>query len=258
MITKTTLLIDKYLSSNIVKINPLFYNKIKNVLRMKIGDEITLFDGKGKIFVALLEKISKEEIIAKILHSGQKCDKFIYITCAYSIPKGQRHEIMIEKLTEIGISEFLPVKFHNSIEYRFTSETNKFKRLQKIILSAVCQSFNPVLPVLHNVIDFVEFLKISKNYEYKLFGSPSSNITFFQVPSVISGCQIAIKNASEKLEWIDKKILYVVGPEGGFTKEEEETMKKNDFIAIKLTSTVLRTETAAILLGGMIVTAQET
>ncbi|MFN7181235.1 MAG: RsmE family RNA methyltransferase [Planctomycetota bacterium] len=240
MSLKPAFIIEKYITEDKVKIASIFFNKIKNVLKKRIGDEIILLDGKGAIFTAILEKVDKEEIIARIIKMVVKRNNQISITCAYSIPKGSRHDILVEKLTEIGINELLPVKFHNSIKYKFDSKTLKFKRIERIIVSALTQSLNPVKPVLRQMIEFQQLIDLSKNYKFKVFGSLKSNIFLNKV-------------LEEKLGKVES-ILYTIGPEGGFTDEETTIMVNNDFIPVKLTSTVLRIETAAILLGGIIVT----
>ncbi len=237
MLTNKRFIIEKYLSEDVVAINNLYYNHIKNVLRMNVKEKILLLDGKGNLFSATLEKIDKNQVLAKIrskIHTNKNDN---YVCCAYSIPKGERHSFLIEKLTEIGVKEIIPVKFHYSIDCTFNKDSNKYQRMKRIIYNAMMQSSNLYEPILHPQIDFQEVINISKNFEMKIYGNPTS-------------C-IPISCVLDKVRAINK-MLCLVGPEGGLTKEEEKGLEAVGFLGVQLSNNVLRIETAAILLCGAI------
>lgn len=231
-------IIEKYLSENVVTINNSYYNHIKNVLRMNVSDKILLLDGKGNLFSASLEKIDKNQILAKITNKICRKKDNKYVGCAYSIPKGGRHDFLIEKLTEIGVKEIIPVKFHYSIDFSFNNDSNKYRRMKKMIHSAMMQSINPYEPILYSQIDFHEVINLSKNFDIKIYGSPDSSI---HLSDILDKVRIA------------SKMLCLIGPEGGLTKEEEKELEIAGFSGVKLSNNVLRIETAAILLCGTLI-----
>lgn len=230
-------MLEKYLTENTVSINNKYYNYIKNVLRMNVYDKVTLLDGKGNIYSAILEKIEKNQIIARIINRIYKEENTNYICCAYSIPKGERHEFLIEKLTEIGIKEMIPVKFEHSINYTFNYNSNKYNRMKKIIVSALCQAGNPIEPILYEQTNISHIIQISAKFKYRFYGKYTSSIS--------------IKNIADYLTE-PAKILYVVGPEGGLTPSEEKILNDNKFIPICVSPHILKIETAAVVIGGLL------
>lgn len=236
------LILEKFTSQDTAIVNNFYYNYIKNVLRMKPGNHVILLDGKGKKWKGILEKIDKKQIIVKVSEAQEKDENATYICCAYSIPKGDKHEFLVEKLTEIGIKEIIPVKFQYSINYTFNYQSNKYTRMKKIIKNALCQSGNCVEPILYEQIDVPQLLQISPTFKHKIYGKP--------------GNEISLKDIVEQIP-AGEKILYVIGPEGGFTEAEEKMLKENGFIPVCISPYTLKIETAAILLGGIIQLLQQ-
>lgn len=237
MSTNKRFIVEKFLSENIAVINNSYYNHIKNVLRIKISDKVVLLDGKGNMFLGIIEKIDRTQILAKIIDKIHKEKDDKYVCCAYSIPKGEKHDFLIEKLTEIGIKEIMPVKFNYSVDYTFDNNSNKYKRMKKIINTSMMQSVNPYKPILHTQTSFDEMINTYKYFNVKIYGNPDSSLHISDIIDKIS---------------VTSKTICVIGPEGGFTEQEKETLEAAEFQGIRLSNNILKIETAAILLCGIL------
>jgi 16S rRNA (uracil1498-N3)-methyltransferase len=204
-------------------------NQIKNVLRLKAGDEILIFNGekerKGKIEEIAknaIRIILKEEVI-NLRESKIKVKLFC------SLLKKDNFEIVVQKATEVGVKEIYPIISKRTVKFDFKKE-----RMDKIIKEASEQSMRISLPILHQTISFQEALKESSQNQLNVFCDLSS--------------PLFSETLKEKL--ISKKIDSLgvfIGPEGGWSEEEIHLAKDNNFLMVKLSDLVFRSETAAII-----------
>ena len=204
-------------------------NQIKNVLRLKDGDEILIFNGekerKGKI-----EEIAKNaiRIILKEEVINLREPK-IKVKLFCSLLKKDNFEIVVQKATEVGVKEIYPIISKRTVKFDFKKE-----RMDKIIKEASEQSMRISLPILHQTISFQEALKESSQNQLNVFCDLSS--------------PLFSETLKEKL--ISKKIDSLgvfIGPEGGWSEEEIHLAKDNNFLMVKLSDLVFRSETAAII-----------
>ncbi|MBI4243376.1 MAG: 16S rRNA (uracil(1498)-N(3))-methyltransferase [Planctomycetes bacterium] len=152
------------------------------------------------------------------------------ITLASPLPKGKRKAFMIEKLTEIGITRFLPLDSNRSIT---KPSENSFKRLCKISLEASKQSHgNPI--EIQNTINLIELCSLT-GYKTKIVFDKYAIDTIFT---------LNLNNAD--------KILGVIGPEGGFTTVETELLNDNGFQSMAFNTNILRIETSCIYAAVML------
>ena len=204
-------------------------NQIKNVLRLKAGDEILIFNSeeerKGKI-----EEIAKNaiRIILKEEVINLREPK-IKVKLFCSLLKKDNFELVVQKATEVGVKEIYPIISKRTVKFDFKKE-----RMDKIIKEASEQSMRISLPILHQTIFFQEALKESSQNQLNVFCDLSSPL-FSEI-------------LKEKL--ISKKIDSLgvfIGPEGGWSEEEIHLAKDNNFLMVKLSDLVFRSETAAII-----------
>jgi 16S rRNA (uracil1498-N3)-methyltransferase len=194
------------------------------VLRMKEGDRIDLTDGVGNVFEATITVAHKKNSTVQI-----QSQKFIErsqqkITLGISLLKNAtRLEWLFEKAAEMGIHTIIPLICERTIHERF-----KMDRMQNILQSAMIQSQQTWLPILTMPIDFTNFVK-NQNAAQKL----------------IAHCEPADKKNIKDILPSDDCIL-LIGPEGDFSPQEIEKAKMNNYEAIDLGPTRLRTETAGI------------
>lgn len=204
-------------------------NQIKNVLRLKVGDEILIFNGeeerKGKIEEIArnaIRIILKEEVI-------NLREPKIKVKLFCSLLKKDNFELVVQKATEVGVKEIYPIISKRTVKFDFKKE-----RMDKIIKEASEQSMRISLPILHQTISFQEALKESSQNQLNVFCDLSSPL-FSEI-------------LKEKL--ISKKIDSLgvfIGPEGGWSEEEIHLAKDNNFLMVKLSDLVFRSETAAII-----------
>jgi 16S rRNA (uracil1498-N3)-methyltransferase len=201
-----------------------FFHQIRNVLRKRVGEEIILFDGK-KEARAEIEKFLKDKIIIKIVKIGEKQtepETFVSLYC--SVLKKSNFELVVQKTTEIGVKEIVPILCKNTVKLSL-----KFERLEKIAKEASEQSGRISLPKIEKILSFKEAVERAKDSEFKiLFDILGKDLS-----------QIQTKNF--------KKVSLFVGPEGGWDKEEIKLVQKENFEILNLGKLNLRAETAAIV-----------
>lgn len=198
---------------------------IIQVLRMKQGEQLQLTDGKGKIVTGEITSANKKLTEVRVL-TTDRCERSTAnISIGISLIKNTgRFEWFLEKATEIGVSEIIPM-----ICDRTEKQTFRFDRMQNIIISAMLQSRQAWLPALHEPITFKEVMKNSA-----------------QQNKYIAHC---MKESKQQLnnKPIQHSTIILIGPEGDFTKDEIDLALQNSFVPVSLGETRLRTETAGIV-----------
>jgi len=200
---------------------------IVQVLRMKVGEQLNLTDGKGSLLTCDIIDDHKKHCRVKIIdlrftpHDSRK------ITIAISLLKNaNRFEWFLEKATEIGISEITPLICERTEKEKFRQE-----RMQGIIISAMLQSQQAWLPVLHEPMSFTETLEQAQ-----------------QQQKFIAHCMEEAK--ADLADLVNQSLssqIILIGPEGDFAKEEVDMAIQHHFTAVSLGDTRLRAETAGIV-----------
>lgn len=197
------------------------------VLRLTIGDRVSLIDGRGGLYEAEIVSESKKNVLLKVvstINEYQKRNHHLHIAVAPT-KNIDRLEWFLEKATEIGIDEVTPV-----ICERSERKVVKEDRLFKVITSAVKQSLQAYHPVLNEAISLTQFLKQehqgTKMMAHCIDGEPRAYISETIRPH--------------------ERYLILIGPEGDFTPKEIELALQSGFKPLTLGNTRLRTETAAL------------
>lgn len=205
------------------------YRHIIKVLRKKAGDKLTFTDGKLNIYFCKIEHAEKDKILCRIEKSANNLLEPVSRINLFIAPlkSSERFEFAVEKAVELGVKSIQPVQTEFTVTKGIFSE-NKLERLRKIILRAMCQSQRCYLPEIRNVISFEEMISLNGSIEDKIamyeFSSDSSGINF-------SSADVSL----------------LVGPEGGFSRNEVQLLQKNNWLLKSLGSRKLRAETAAIV-----------
>ena len=206
-------------------------NHIQNVYRLNVGDKLRIVDGEYEYFTQIIE-ISKKEVAVKILEKNEDSYSLnINIDVAMGILKNDKMNLAIQKLTEIGVKSIIPLKTERVV-VRINEKKEKWDTVARETLKQ-CRGvkFTEILPVKKLAeIDY-------KKYDKIIFAYENSNES---------------KSLSEIIKQKDKNILYIIGPEGGITREEVDFLKNNKAIEISLGKRILRAETAAIVVCGII------
>ncbi len=196
------------------------------VLRNREKDIIYLTDGKGNLYESEILKIKKNQCDIRSIKKIKTLKKNKKNHVVISVIKSQnRLEWMVEKLTEIGIDEITFI----STKHSERSNIN-YKRIDKKIISALKQCKSLFKPKINKLISVNDFLKYDFETSNKYIADLSSKIEMKKNKNHINS-------------------LIVIGPEGDFSKEELEDFKKKGYQKISLGNQVLRSETAAIVGG---------
>ena len=199
---------------------------IIQVLRMKSGEQLQLTNGKGKIHTAEIISENKKATEVRILSTVNGQQSTVKITIAISLIKNNsRFEWFLEKATEIGISEIIPLICERTEKQNFRHD-----RMKNILVSAMLQSQQSWLPTLHQPTKFSEVVKTSS-----------------QQNKFIAHCIEEDKSNLHQHISTSPHQLILIGPEGDFTKQEIDLAIENNFIPVSLGNTRLRTETAGIV-----------
>lgn len=197
------------------------------VLRLNVGDEITLIDGKGNLFTASIANPNPkrcEVIVTDVKTEFGKHDFYLHIAIAPT-KNIERLEWFLEKATEIGIDEITPILCDRSERKVVNNE-----RLEKIIVSAVKQSIKAYVPKLNEMISLKHFL--NRNVDGSKF---IAHCNSWELPP--------LKNSVQP----NSRATILIGPEGDFTPAEVEQCVGKGYQEISLGTSRLRTETAGIV-----------
>lgn len=202
------------------------FTHARTVLRVEEGAEITLLDGSGKEYSAIVAKIEKHRLLAHIMgvNCGDKEPKTeIYLLCGAL--KGDKTELIVQKSTELGVSRI--GVFSSEYCSAYMNE-NKIERLKKVAREAAKQCLRSRAPEIEYFDNLKSALLSAENYNNKLFA-----------------CEF-LKGSHGDMSHLTGSTALVVGSEGGFSESEFALSRELGFAGISLGKRILRAETAAI------------
>ena len=210
------------------------------VLRMKNGGKIQLTNGKGKIATAEIIGENKKSTEVKVLSTSNIPRRTSNIIIAISLIKNNsRFEWFLEKATEIGVSEIIPLMCERTEKAHF-----RYDRMKNILISAMLQSQQGWLPKLHEPTKFNEIFENS-TYQKKFIAhcNEDEKANLAKLLNYKNAETSQVLPLGEDLGGA----IILIGPEGDFTKEEIDLAVANNFIPVSLGNTRLRTETAGLV-----------
>lgn len=224
------------------------FNHIKNVLRMKIGEEIALSNGvdqkEYRVGIVAYTEDTVECELHFIKEDGMELPAEIYLF--QGLPKGDKMELIIQKAVELGVHEIIPVSMSRCVvRLDEKKASSKLKRWQTIAEAAAKQSKRGIIPKIHEVLSFEQALSYANDMQVKMLPYELANgmeETKKVIASIRAGERIAV--------WI--------GPEGGFDKQEVSKASACGFCPISLGKRILRTETAGMTVLSILMYHMET
>lgn len=210
-------------------------NHLKNSFRVKEGEIIRAVDGENE-YICKVAAIEKKEIVLDILEIKKDTNiKNTEITAGISVIKNDKMELTIQKLTEIGIDKIIPLETKRTI----VKLTEKKDKWNVIVKEATKQCQRVKLLEIENI-------KKLKDIDY-------SQYDLIIIPYECEE-EYSLKNLLKGLEFVPKKVLYLIGAEGGFDISEIEYLKSiENTKVVTLGKSILRAETASIVVGGILV-----
>ncbi len=214
-------------SDNLTIISGTEFHHIIHVFRKKEEDEITLSNGKGLLARGIIESIKKKELTVSITQTIVMQKSQPQIAAAFPLLKNKHDNIIIEKLTELGVTDFFPIITERTIR---KPSANTIEKFTKVVIAAMKQCDNAFLPQIHKVQSIQELLENMEEY----------------IP--VAALEIGKHKTLNEIVVNTKKrsICIIIGPEGGFDKGEIDYLKKKQVVAFTLGNHILRAETAAI------------
>ena len=225
------------ISDNDIYIEGNDYNHIKNVLRMKVGEVISIGDGiSDKEYRCHIEDFTENAVHCRldfIKESGVELP--VKVTLYQGLPKSDKMELIIQKCVELGVARIVPVECSRSVvRLDAKKAASKVKRWQGISEAAAKQSKRAFIPEVASPIKFSDALKEAAETDIKLIPYELAE-NFDSTREIIS----KIKEG--------QSVSIFIGPEGGFSEDEIAASLENGFNSITLGRRILRTETAALV-----------
>ena len=218
------------ITENIATITGEEAQHISRVLRMKKGDEVTLCDGEGFFYEAVLSDFYEKTVVAEILSKREaETEPNVKVTVFQGVPKNPKLETIIQKLTEIGAVRLVPVDTKRAVAK--LDKENKVDRLRKIAREAAKQSKRGIVPEVLSPVSFKEAVKMAAEADLALIPYEEER-------------EMSLKKAL--FGKTPNTVSVMIGPEGGFDSEEIKLAKENGIISVTLGKRILRTETAPL------------
>ncbi|MCC7029622.1 MAG: 16S rRNA (uracil(1498)-N(3))-methyltransferase [Chitinophagaceae bacterium] len=198
---------------------------ILNVLRMKEGETICLVNGNGQRAEAILKHVTKRAADLEIaaLSTDKQRSPHLHIAIAFT-KNAARMEWFLEKAAELGIEQITPLLSHRSERTFFKKE-----RFEKILVAAMLQSQQSILPVLNDPAPINEIVNLPDQQKYIAY----------------CGLEYERQPLNEVLK-AARHTLFLIGPEGDFTQDEVHLCLQHQFVPVQLGHNRLRTETAGL------------
>lgn len=209
---------------------------VTTVMRMQLHDKIEIIFEK-KAYLSEIIELNPVVKTKKLEEMKENNELSIQVSIAQSLVKEQKMDYILQKTTELGVREIIPYVASRSVIKLDHKQDKKIERWQKIVKEASEQSKRTIVPIVTNAMTLSNLVNLS---EYDMKFLCTVNETSQNIKKLLS-------NLSGNV-----RMLFVIGPEGGFTEEEEQKMIENGFISLSLGSSVLRTETASTFIMSVI------
>lgn len=202
------------------------------VLRMQVGQPLTVFNGDGRDHAAEVTRIDKRGVAVRITSAGVaiSAESPLRITLAQGIARGEKMDWIVQKATELGVHQIVPVITERT-EVKLDAERahRRVAHWQAVVTSACEQSGRAVVPVVAPTIRLVDWCaRLDNDADVRLTLDPQSQLS------------------PRELDLAGHSTTLIVGPEGGLSKNDLALLTKADFRGVRLGPRIMRTETAGI------------
>ena len=210
-------------------------NHLKNVLRMKPGDEVCVNDGEGNAFFCQISYFTREEVILDIIREEKtKAELASKVYLFQGIPKGDKMDMIIQKAVELGVYQVIPVAMSRCVVKLDSRKKEKRRgRWKEIAKAAAKQSGRGIIPQISEVLSFEEAVNFAKNMD------------LFLLPYEEAKGMAYTRSSIEAIRKGESVGIFI-GPEGGFDKKEVDLAAEAGARIITLGRRILRTETAGL------------
>lgn len=216
-------------------------HQILRVLRLRAGEQVIVLDGLGWQYRVELTAVNRDQAAGRVLEkttiSGEPP---VHLSMYLCLTQREKFEWMLQKCTEVGVSEFTPVLSSRSLVQDTQSLDNKLPRWQRIIQEAAEQSGRGRVPILNQPMDFAGALETGKlPFDACLVAWEEEHAR--RLASCLTGLPA------------NARVAMLIGPEGGLSREEVELASQQGWLAVSLGPRILRMETAAVVSAALVV-----
>ncbi len=224
----------------LVRLSPEQAHQVCHVLRLTPGDSIIVLDDNGTEYDVTLTAVRLPETVGRITgRQPARGEPQAKLTLFQSLLAREKFEWVLQKATEVGVTQFAPVLTERSIVRARLIEGKKLDRWRRIVTEAAEQSHRGRVPTLDQTITFGEAISRLRDFDRALIAAPS--------PKAVS-----LPDALRDLGRGAVSIGLMIGPEGGFSDAEVNLAWETGAIPIHLGPRILRTETAAVVASALI------
>lgn len=205
---------------------------LRDVLRLREGEKVAVFDGSGKEYLSKIETIGKKESALTIIEeiSPKSPESNLHLTLAVAILKGEKFDLVIQKAVELGVTRFIPI-ITKRCDVKLKDTDKKLDRWERIVLESSKQCGRAKLMKIQCPLGFADLFKTSTGV--KVLFSEHTGVGFEQLNST-------------------NNLTAIIGSEGGWDESEIELAKENGVQIVTLGGRILRAETAAIAISALL------
>jgi len=205
-------------------------NHITRVLRLELGNSLIVFDGQGGEYSAHIESLRKNSVIIEVQErSTPTRESSLSLTLVQGVSRGERMDWVVQKATELGVTSIVPVLTERTmVKLDSKQSERKLAHWQGIVTAACEQSGRDRIPHVVAPLSLDEFLRDVDPQSTRVLLSPTGT------------------QRVNDLKAPDRKVIVLIGPEGGLSETEQRSAIGAGFIAVRMGPRVLRTETAAV------------
>ena len=203
-----------------------------HVLRAKVGDRVGLFNGQGNEALCEIVKVGKRSAELRVIDRWTTPLEPRELVIATALPKGDRADWLIEKATELGVTRLIPLRTERSV---VEPRESKLQRLEQIAVAACKQCGRSRLPRIDPLTSLSDLL-------CDVSATPSTHRLVLADPQATQ----CLGQLFESIGTAPRSVIALIGPEGGFTKEEQSAAIAAGGAPVRLGPHILRIETAAL------------
>jgi len=213
--------------------------QVCQVLRLRPEDTLVVLDDRGAEYDVTLTAVTPKEAVGRVMSKREAAgEPAVQLTLFQSLLIREKFEWVLQKATEVGVAQVVPVLTARGLVRTKQVEENKLDRWRRIVVEAAEQSHRGRIPKLEPVIQFGDVFSQFVGFDRFLIAAPSQAMT--------------LRDALRGIERRDPSIALMIGPEGGFTDEEVTMAREKGAVAVGLGPRILRTETAAVVASALI------
>jgi 16S rRNA (uracil1498-N3)-methyltransferase len=209
-------------------------HQVRHVLRLGPGDTIVVLDDRGAEYEVTLTTVSPKEAVGRVTSTRDAVgEPTVQLTLFQSLLVREKFEWVLQKATEVGVAQFVPVLTERGLVRTQQIDENKLDRWRRIVTEAAEQSHRGRIPKIEPIIPFADVFSRFVGFDRFLIAAPSQTAT--------------LRDTLREIGREAPSIALMIGPEGGFTDEEVALACEKGAVAVGLGPRILRTETAAVV-----------